>query len=162
METHINSMASMAADLMPELSNFKGVATGIRDLQQQYLNSGDVVSAQNLAEMGVSLAQRLNGGDSGKFIINQLVGIASETIVLQALDQNAAYAFLGGDTPAQRLTELKQQKESIRELTKSQTLVPTLNETEMANFWERVKVYGETEAMRWLVQQSAATPNSGN
>jgi hypothetical protein len=162
LETHVNSMAAMASDLLPELANFKGVATGIKDLQQQYLNSGDAASVQNLAQTGVALAERLNGGDSGKFIINQLVGMASETMVLQALDQNLPYDFLGGETPAQRLAELKQQKASIRDFTKNQNLVLTLNETDMANYWERVKVYGEAEAMRWLAQQNAAMPSSGN
>jgi hypothetical protein len=162
LETHVNSMGAMAADLLPELANFKGVAIGIRDLQQQYLNSGDAASVQNLAQTGVALAERLNGGDSGKFIINQMVGMASETMVLQALDQNLPYDFLGGETPAQRLAELKQQKASIRDFAKNQNLVFTLSETDMANYWERVKIYGETEAMRWLQQQNATTPNSGN
>src|SRR5205085_12376794 len=130
-------------------------------LQQQYLNSSDAASAQNLAQAGVGLANRLTGGDGGKFLINQLVGIASENIVLQALDQNAPYDFLGGETPAQRLAELKQQKTAIRDLTTVSGTIPTLSETEQASYWERVKVYGELPAMRWLQQQTVATPNTG-
>jgi hypothetical protein len=162
MEMHVTSMGAMASDLLPELSNFKGVATGIRDAQQQYATSGDAASIQNLAQAGVGLADRLNGGDSGKFIINQLVGIASETIVLQALDQNASYDFLHGETPAERLAELKQQKTTIRDSMKTQSIVPTLNETEMTSYWERVKVYGEIPAMQWLAERNATAPNSGN
>jgi hypothetical protein len=36
------------------------------------------------------------------------------------------------------------------------------SEDQLSGYWERVKVYGELPAMRWLVQQNAVTPNSGN
>jgi hypothetical protein len=163
MDTHIASMAGMAGDILPELSNFKGIATGIRDMQQQYVNSGDMASVQNLAQAGLSLTDRLTGGDSGKFIINQLVGMACEAVVLDSLDKNTAYDFLGGETPTQRLAELKQQKASIKELIQNQSpLLMSGNEDQTAGYWERTKIYGELEAMRWLQQQTAATPNTGN
>jgi hypothetical protein len=162
METHIESMAAMASDLLPSLGHLKGVATGIRDAQQQYLSSGDAASAQALAQAGIGMADHLMTGDSGKFIINQLVGIASETIALQGLDQNTGYDFLGGETPAQRLAELKQQKTSISQLTKNQNAVLSLPPDQMANYWERVKIYGELPAMQWMQQQNVTAPNTGN
>jgi len=155
MEARTASMAGMAGDLLPELSNFKGVATGIRDMQQQYVNSGDMASVQNLAQAGLSLTDRLTGGDSGKFIINQLVGMACEAVVLDSLDKNTAYDFLDGETPTQRLADLKQQKASIKELLQSQnTLLMNANQDQMANYWERTKIYGELDAMRWWQQQN--------
>jgi hypothetical protein len=162
MMTHIASMAAVESDNLPVMADFKGIATGIRDLQQQYLNSGDASSAQSLAQAGVGLADRLTEGDGGKFLINQLVGIGSENIVLQALDQNASYDFLGGETPAQRLAELKQQKAAIRDLTTVSSTIPTLSEAEQASYWERSRIYGELEALRWVQQQNATTPSSGN
>jgi hypothetical protein len=162
MESHIFSMAAMTSDLMPELSKLKEVANGIKNVQQQYLSSGDSASAQTLAQAGVGLADHLMTGDRGKFLINQLVGIASETIVLQSLDQNASYDFLGGQTPAQRLAELKQQKTSIAALSKNQMSVFSLPPDQMNIYWERIKIYGEVEALRWLQQQTTTTPNTGN
>jgi hypothetical protein len=161
-ESHVFSMAAMSGDLMPELSRLKDVANGIKGVQQQYLGSSDPASAQTLAAAGVGLANHLMTGDSGKFLINQLVGIASETIVLQSLDQNTSYDFLGGQTPAQRLANLKQQKVSISQLSKSEPNVISLPPDQMANYWERVKIYGEVEALRWLQQQNPPTPNTGN
>ena len=32
----------------------------------------------------------------------------------------------------------------------------------MNGYWERSKIYGGLPAMRWLVQQTATTPNTGN
>jgi len=162
MEAQIESMAAMAGDNLPELADFKGIATGIRGMQQQYLTSGDTASAQNLSQAGVDLADHLMTGDSGKFVINQLVGIASETIVLQNLDQNTAYGFLDGETPAQRLADLKQEKASITQFTKNQNAFFTMSSDQQATYWERIKIYGELPAMQWLQQQTPATPNTGN
>ena len=163
METREASMAAMSEDLLPQLANFKAVALGIKDMQQQYASAGDSASVQTLAQTGIDFANRISTGDSGKILISQLVGMAVEAIATQSLDQNTPYDFLGGETPAQRLAEKKQQRVSIRELSQNlSSVLPTMSEDQMASYWERQKIYGELEAMRWLVQQSAATPNSGN
>jgi len=161
-EAHVSAMAAMAVDNLPELGNVKSVAVGIKDAQQQYLNSGDTASAQSLAQAGLLLANRLSTGDSGKFIINQLVGMASENVVLAALDQNTSYPFLNGETPAQRMAELKEQRESLKQFTKNQLGVLFLNEEQQANYWDRVKIYGEVPAMQWLQQQNVTIPNGDN
>lgn len=162
-DIHTTSMAVMSADILPQLSDFKGVARSIRDLQQQYAASGDTASVQNLAQAGISMANRLSSGDNGKFIINQLVANASEAVVLDTLDKNTAYDFLGGETPAQRLAEFQQQKALIKESIQIQnSLFINATEDQMVNYWERTKIYGELDAMRWWQQQNAATPNSGN
>lgn len=148
------AMAGAAGDLLPELASMKGIAQGVLALKKQYLNSGDTASAQNLSQMSLELADRLTGGDSGKLIISQLVGMSIQAISLQQLDQNTGYSFLGGETPAQRSQELKQQRAALRELSQSfQSIAPTLSEAEMVSYAERAKIYGEAAAMRWLQQQ---------
>jgi hypothetical protein len=156
------AMSVMSSDLLPELANLKGIAQGVLDMQKQYLNSGDTASVQNLSQMSLGLADRLTSGDGGKFIISQLVGMATEAIALKSLDQNTSYDFLGGKTPGQRLEELKQQKLAFRELT--QTMGPqfiTLPEDEQKSYFDRVKIYGEVAAMRWLQQQHPASIPQG-
>jgi hypothetical protein len=162
MEAHVSAMSAMAGDDLHELAGLKSLAVGIGDMQQQYLNSGDSASVQNLAQAGLLLADRLMTGDSGKFIINQLVGRASEAIVLQSLDQNTSYPFLNGETPAQRLADLNQLRTSIRQFTQNQNAVFSLSEEQQANYWERMKIYGEIPAMQWVQQQNVTTPNTGN
>ena len=96
-------------------------------------------------------------GDGGKFVISQLVGIATEAIALGSLDQNSSYDFLGGKTPAQRLEEIKKQKLEFRELTK--TIGPDFfssSEEMQSGYRDRVKIYGEVAALRWLKQQHVA------
>jgi hypothetical protein len=148
------AMSDMSAEDLPELATIKGVDHGIADLMQQKLAAGDADSAANLAQMGMMIGDKLNSGDSGKYLINQLVGTATEAIVLQHLDQNTAYDFLDGQTPAQVLQENKQQKVALRGmLTNFQAAYPSLTDAELNNYVQRSRIYGEAAAMQWVVQQ---------
>jgi hypothetical protein len=108
-----------AADHLPELATIKSLANGITDLRRQYVDAGDSASANNLTQVQLALASRLTSGEGGKLVINQLVGLAVEAIALKQLDPNTGYDFLGGKTPTERSDELKQQKQSFRESSKS-------------------------------------------
>lgn len=153
------ALAGMSRELLPELQNLKGIARGIQSAQQQYVNAGDTASVENLAQMGMLLANRFTSGDSGKRIISQLVGFAMEAISLQQLNQNTSYGFLGGETPAQRLEELKQQKAALRELTSSfQAIAPTMTEAERVSYVERAIMFGDVAAKQWVLQQHASNP----
>ena len=157
------AMSAMAADNLPQLAGFKGIANGMADVQKQFAGAGDPTSVENLSQMGVVLANRLEQGDGGRFYINQLVGFAVENIVLQSLDQNTPYDFLGGQTPAQRVAAIKAQKQAFKESVANSTpLMPFMSDAEMVNYIERVKVYGEVPAMQWLRQQHPVTPGPGN
>lgn len=148
------ALESFTAEDLPELATLKRLAFSMEDLQKQETTAGDSASAQNLAQMGMVLGNQLNSGESGELIINQLVGMATEAIVLSQLDQNARYDFLGGQTPAQVLQQLKEQKASYRELLNNfQAAYPQLTEEEMGGYFEQIKLHGELDAMRWAVQQ---------
>jgi hypothetical protein len=147
-----------AADLLPELVTFKILAQDTSALQKQYLDAGDTGSAEHLAQIGVTLANRLNSGDSAKLVINQLVGMAIERIMLQQLNQDVGYDFLGGKTPKDRMEELKQQKLSLKDWAKSsdRAALANMTEAELLSYYDRQKLYGELEATRWLQQRQAA------
>ena len=148
------AMADMSREDLPELATIKRVDQGIADLMQQKLTAGDAGSAANLAQMGMIIADKLDSGDNGKYIINQLVGMATEAIVLQRLDQNTAYDFLGGQTPAQVLQAHKQQIVAFRDIYANfQAAYPSMTEAELNNYRRRSQIYGETAAMQWVVQQ---------
>ena len=161
-DTHTGAISTVSDDLH-QLSEFKDLARALQDLQHQYANSGDSKSIQALAQMGIEFANRIATGDDGKFPINQLVANATQAIVLESLDQNTSYDFLGGETPAQRQAEFKQQRDALRELNKSFAAAAAIaTEDQMNGYWERSKIYGGWPAMQWLVQQTATTPNTGN
>ncbi|HEY1490396.1 MAG TPA: hypothetical protein VGF90_05085 [Verrucomicrobiae bacterium] len=153
-ESSKESTTVISQDILPELATYKQLAMGIGDLQKQYLGSGDANSAANLAQMGMNLGNQINSGDSGKYLINQLVGMAIEANSLRQLDQNTSYDFLDGQTPAQVLQQLKDQKTSLRELSQNASAAyPLMTQDEMVNYAERVNIYGETAAKQRLIQQ---------
>jgi hypothetical protein len=155
------AVAGSTGDTQPELAALKQLASQMEDLQKQELNVGDNSSAGNLAQMGMLLGSQLNSGTSGNYIINQLVGMAVEEKMFDQLDPNTSYDFLGGETPDQRLQELRQQKAMLSQLDKSfEAIAPGLTDAEKVSFQERVKIYGEVTAMRWLVQQHGNPQNS--
>lgn len=146
-----------ATDLMRMLVQMKQVGNGIVTAQSQYAQAGDAASVENLLQMGFGLAERFDSRDGGRFVINQLVGSAIESLMLQKLDATTAYESLGGKTPQARQAELKQQKAELRELLEAlQPAQATLTGEEWANYFDRVKTYGELEALRWLKQRTAA------
>ena len=148
------ALAGSSGDTLPELATLKQLASQMGDLQKQELNVGDNNSAENLAQMGMLLGSQLGSGNSGDYIINQQVGIAVESRMLDQLDPNTSYDFLGGETAGQRLQEIKQQLAILNQLVQGYAAVqPTLTDAEKVSYRERVKIYGEVTAMRWLVQQ---------
>lgn len=161
LEAAKTGVASFVGDTLPELATLKQLATQMTDLQKQELNVGDNDSAENLAQLGTVLGNQLNSGSSGKYMLNQLTGIAVESMMLEQLNKNTSYDFLDGETPGQRLQELSHQHVMLSQLENSfNALTPGLTDAEMVSFLERKNIYGEVEAMRWVVQQHGNSSSS--
>jgi hypothetical protein len=153
-EASIESLTGISSDVIPELATLKHLDVAVADFQKQQLAAGNSGSAENLAQMGMALGDQLSSGDSGKYIMNQLVGIAGKNVVLGQLDPNTAYDFLNDETPSQALQELEQQKKSIDQLVQNFNADQSdMNESVIIGFEERMKIYGEIDAMKWAIQQ---------
>jgi hypothetical protein len=77
--------------------------------------------------------------------------------MLHQLNPDASYGFLGGETPKQVIQELGQYKISITQPIRSfDALRPSLTDDEIANYYERWKIYGQTQAMKWAIQQHSS------
>lgn len=162
-EIRAAGLMDMSDDSLHQLAEFKDLAHGLQDLQHQYANAGDTASVQALAQMGIDFATRFTSSSSVRFLINERIGNASQAIVLEALDQSTAYDFLGGETPAQRLADFKQQSASFRDLSQAtESAFATASDDQKNAYWERIKIFGQPAAMRWLVSQTENAPNSGN
>ncbi|MGD0017305.1 MAG: sigma-70 family RNA polymerase sigma factor [Verrucomicrobiia bacterium] len=135
--------SSESASYLPSL---KSLANQMMQTQQQDLTQGDAASANSMASMGMVLGNTLRAGDP----IAQLVGIAIEKKILGQLDPAVNYDFLGRPV-SEVLAELDRQKQTIADALKTRDQVlPTLNETELASYFERKKLYGEVNAVLWL------------
>jgi hypothetical protein len=155
------AIGDMAGEDLPQMANLKELDIGIADLMKQKKSAGDMDAAVNLANFGMSLANQMNSGDSGKYLVNRLVGIATESVMLGQLDQNTAYDFLGGQTPSQVTQQLKAEKHELSQLITGFNAVELkMTEAELYNYFRRAQIYGQMEAMKWAMQQhpEAASP----
>jgi hypothetical protein len=147
------ALAGAVGDALQELTTLKQLASHMQDLQQQELNAGDTNSAENLAQVGMTLGGQLNSGANAKYIFNQRAGDAIESTMLEQLDPNTSYDFLGGATPQEQLRKIRQQTAMLDQLDQSfNAIEPSLNDAEQVSLAERMKIYGGVAAMRWLLQ----------
>ena len=142
--------------LLPHLAQLKSLAQEMAGLQRQYLAAGDTASAENLAALGLQLGQRLGTGEAANTLISQLVGIAVERIVLNPLDAQRHYDFLGGSVP-DHITQLDARRAGVRQDTQLfDTWMRQATEADIVSYFDRFKIYGESSAMAWLRQRQAA------
>jgi len=139
--------------LLPHLSQLKGLAQDIASLQSEYVAAGDSASAEALAQYGMQLSRDLVSGDGSKTLIGQLVGIATERIVINALDPATHYDFMS-DTPSARLAQLEAQVGAIKaDAHAVESWLPTATDDDIQNYFERLKLFGERNAFAWLEER---------
>jgi hypothetical protein len=141
-------------DLMRQNMPMKAVANGIAEALAKYAQAGDADSSAKLVEMGFGLSDRFESGDGGRFLVSQMVGAGIEARMLQSLDPNTTYESLGGKTPTERRAEMKQQKEEWKNIA---GVLPkaygVITEDEWVSYSDRMKTFGEVEAIKWLKQR---------
>lgn len=150
-------VSGWGGDLERQLAPMKVVANGIAEAQAKYAQGGDTTSVDNLRQIGFGLANRMDSGDGGRFLLSQMVGAGIERRMLEGLEQSTAYESLGGKTPAERQAEMKQQKAEYRKLMPALSeAYNVLSESEWVSYSDRMKAHGELEALRWLQQRVEA------
>ena len=143
-------VSAMLGATFSHLAQMKRLSSEMTEMQSQYRAAGDGESFDAMTAIGLTLAHRLDGPQGGKFIIDQLVGMAMENQFLKPFDPASTPEFLG--KPVQdRLDELEQQKAEIKKLAPlTSKYLPGASEAELITFFDRVKLQGELEALRWL------------
>ena len=138
---------------LPHLAQLKGLAQDVAALQTRYLEAGDPAAAEQLARYGLRLGEQLTVGEGSHTLIGQLVGTAVERIVLKPLDPDRAYEFLPG-TVNEYVVQLDQRRAAARENGRVfDRWLETATEAEVTSYFDRFKVYGESEAMNWVRQR---------
>lgn len=139
---------------IPMLAGYRKLVQHMDDLQKQYAAAGDKESAENMTLAELNFARQVGSGDSGKYLVNQLVGLAIQSMALRGLDQDRHYEFLDDETPAAALKDLKTQRSEWSKTVKSfMALYPQFTDAELVSYQERMRLYGEIDAMRWLLAQ---------
>ncbi len=138
--------------MLPHLAEFQGLSQNIMDLAKSYRQAGDEASAQAMMQLNLNLGQRMDAS-TGDPLLGQLVGVAIERNTLGAMDPASAYGDTG-QTVADRLAQLDQQKTTIHDLVKQiEPLQQTMTPQDWITYNDRTRAFGEVNAIHWLLDK---------
>lgn len=107
--------------------------------------------------MGLELSDHLTAGDGSRTLLGQLVGIAIDRLVVSPLDPERSYDFLNGMIP-QHFEQLQSRRSEVKENAKTfEQWLSNANDVDVMSYFDRLKLYGENDAMRWM-RQRMTTP----
>ena len=138
---------------LPHLKQLRDLGKEMAKMQKQSQAAGDSDRAREMAATGLQMGRQMSMGEGGSYLINQLVGIAIERNVLDALDPGAENSFLGRSLEELQ-QELTDQKDEIAALVKSVNL-DQMSEQEMTAYVDRMKLHGEFASMKWFRDRQA-------
>lgn len=143
---------AMTSALLPQVSELRELGKNLAALEQQYRAAGDTATADGLMMTGIQIGQRLSDENSPT-IIQELVAMAVERRFLS----NASPALIDG--PA-RLAQLDTRRQAIKQAASTDILqlIQSGNEAEIIAYFDRLKIYGEFNAMLWLKQRQTNAP----
>ena len=86
-------------------------------------------------------------------MIGHLVGLSVERLVLKPLDPSREYDFLRG-TVSDYLAQLDARKAALRDNSQYfEEWMRRASPSEITSYFDRSKLYGEAEAMKWMQQR---------
>jgi tetratricopeptide (TPR) repeat protein len=143
---------------LPQLAELRGLGRNIGELAALYQQAGDEASAQAALQMGVNLGRQVGEPSGQNYLIGDLVGLAIERQILERMDPANPYDN-AGTTVKDRLEELARRREMYREFqgpvddsgrwSSASDVMEALSEQDRISFFDRVKILGEIEALRW-------------
>lgn len=144
-------IASTFLLLLPHLSQLKQLFVNATEQAKTYQAAGDVSGAQTLLHAIFNSGQQLE--KDGLFLINKLVGFSVQRMALNAMDPSSPLDATGL-TVQQQLEAIKMRREKLwemlKEMPKVLDLLPNLPEQDIVAFFDRNKLFGEEQAVRWL------------
>jgi RNA polymerase sigma factor (sigma-70 family) len=145
-------MAAMQL-MLPQLAQFKQLGLDTVDLANAYRQAGDAASAQAALQLAANLGQRYANQSPGEAEISQLVGIFIERNALQAMNPTGPYGG-NGQTVQDRLNQLAGEKTALTELDQQATaLFPVLSDQDWIIYKDRWLMFGEDNALRWVISK---------
>jgi len=143
---------------LPQLAELRRLGQNLGELAGLYRQAGDEASAQAALQMGVALGRQVGEPSGSNYLIHDLVGLGIERQILERMDPGSPYDS-AGQTVQDRLNDLAQRREDIRELQGAVDpngqwdslagVLQSLSEQDLISFFDRIKVSGELEALRW-------------
>jgi cell division protein FtsB len=152
-EAEATAIAHAGLEPFPQLYPLRQVGYDLVDLANSYRQVGDEESAQAALQMGLNLGQRFDDSPWQNLLENE-VGIAIQRSVLRAMDPNSPYGSPGQTVQNYFDTIVLQQKAFGTLDDEADGLLQTASDQDVINYFNRVKLFGEAEAARWLVNKN--------
>lgn len=139
--------------MMPYLPVVNEMRAGLTAEIQSLTQKGDVETAVQLGADGIAAARHVGQGAGSQIILNELVALTMERQVLAAMPPEQATALLQQPV-AERLAELKAQRDEITQLTRDADITDSeVLPEEFVHYFELMDSDGEMAALRWLNAQ---------
>src|SRR2546428_14086062 len=104
--------------------------------------------------MGLDLGHRLDQ-TAQVTLIQELVGTAIERLALNAMNPSAPCGGTG-QTVQDQLDALAARRKTYRELAaQSDRVLMSMSDEDVAHYYDRIRLYGDVAAMRWVVNKSS-------
>jgi hypothetical protein len=134
------------------------MSQSLSDLSSAYRQAGDEASARAVINMGLQMAGKFSSGQS--FLIGDLVGIAIQAKLWKSADPSSA-SGVPGQTVQDMLNSIAAQREALKLAAKNTDgYLKSMNEQDLVAWCNRVRLVGESQAMRWLQDKyGAPAPN---
>ncbi|MEM8955739.1 MAG: hypothetical protein AAGD22_16415 [Verrucomicrobiota bacterium] len=139
---------------MPHIQSLGNLRKQLDNQIDQLLAAGQTDQAQELALLGIEMGNRLSQGDGNKTLLAELVGLTYEKQFLEAFDPDQSYPQFSQPIP-EMLEDIERQSKEIQALAKeAPDILMTLPVSEAAAYFDRMKLFGEKEAHRWLIERN--------
>jgi hypothetical protein len=121
-----------------------------------HIAAGDEASAQAALQMGLTLSRRFSDSTGQNGLLQDLTALAIQGQMLGLMDPNSALGT-DGQLAKDQLAEVSRQNAAIKEMAQQEeALLQGMSEADLANFFERIKVNGEQDAVRWAMNKTGA------
>lgn len=142
----VAAMASL--DRRPQVEALRDVGTGLGQLRDEFIRTGDFDTAEPVVLAGQSLGQRLHEGSP--YLLDQIAGLELEKSFLGQLDPETVIAG-DGVTAGERIAELDARQAEAGELAAgASAALSELTPAQAEQYVEVVRREGEVAGLRWL------------
>jgi hypothetical protein len=147
--------------VLPQLAEMKRLSQSLGDLSALYRQAGDESSAQAAMQLGLDLGRRLEESSGGSLTTQDLVGLAIQRNLLKGLDPSALFGD-SGLTVQNQLDAVTQRVERLKGLWKqAEPILRNMPDEELIHYFDRMKTFGETEALRWVMNRRGKVDSLG-
>ena len=116
-----------------------------------------------MLQMALHLGQQLDvGAPGGKFLINNLVGIAIQLNALKAMDPASPYGN-PDQTVQDYMDQITQHKAALKQIgQQTENLWQNMPPEDLISFLDREKLYGEPAALQWYLNKNGQPSGTGS